>query len=250
MSDAPKPRCFVISPIGPEGSPERKRAEEFLEFIVTAALGESFDVKRVDQDGPGMITRQIFDHLAQDELVVADLSGRHANVMYELAIRHVLRKPYIQMMADDETLPFDIAQARTIFFDIHDLTSVKAAKLRLAKDVQTVMAPGFEPESPVSTIVDWRAMQAGNNTEKALAEILNRLDALTSRIAGIEDRRDYPALAAAMRAPRTSVDHPAAVFGGLRLGQLIPPARLGDIAGPTGPNGPATPNPKPDPFKE
>jgi hypothetical protein len=45
-------RCFVISPIGDAGSPERKHADMTLNAIIGPALAESgtaFDVKRAEQ---------------------------------------------------------------------------------------------------------------------------------------------------------------------------------------------------------
>jgi hypothetical protein len=38
MSD--RPICFVISPIGPDGSDIRKRADEILKFVITPVANE------------------------------------------------------------------------------------------------------------------------------------------------------------------------------------------------------------------
>jgi hypothetical protein len=72
----------------------------------------------------------------EDDLVIADLSERNANVFYELAIRHAIRKPLIQMIMTGEKLPFDVGMMRTIHFDIRDLENVEQTKQDLAKQIQ------------------------------------------------------------------------------------------------------------------
>ena len=58
--------------------------------------------------------RQILRRLRDAELVVADLTGRNPNVFYELGIRHMIGKPAVQIIEDNEHIPFDVAQLRTI----------------------------------------------------------------------------------------------------------------------------------------
>jgi hypothetical protein len=45
----------------------------------------------------GEITEQIFRHLRDDDVVIADLTGANANVMYELGLRHTINKLTIQV---------------------------------------------------------------------------------------------------------------------------------------------------------
>jgi hypothetical protein len=115
--------CFYITPIGDDGSAERKHSDLFLGSIVEPAL-EPFNLKviRADKiDKPGMITRQIMDYLVRSKLVIADLSFHNPNVFYELAIRHAMRLPTVQIIRKNERIPFDVNQARTIEIDSTDL---------------------------------------------------------------------------------------------------------------------------------
>jgi hypothetical protein len=59
-------------------------------------------------------------------LVVADLTDGNANVSYELALRHVVGKPVVQMVAKGQQIPFDVMDTRTISFDINEV-GVEAA---------------------------------------------------------------------------------------------------------------------------
>ena len=65
----------------------------------------------------GNITRDIIELLHESDLVIADLSGKNANVFYELGVRHALyRCGTIPIIREGETLPFDIANYRAVFY--------------------------------------------------------------------------------------------------------------------------------------
>ena len=123
--------CFVIAPIGEDGSDIRKRSDQIFKHVIEPiAAGHNYRAEMAHHlSKPGSITTQIVEHILNDDLVVADLTDHNANVLYELAIRHMVRKPVVQLIQKDQKLPFDIAQQRTISIDHKDLDSVEAAKL-------------------------------------------------------------------------------------------------------------------------
>ena len=111
--------AFYITPIGEAGSEQRDHSDLFLGSIVEPAL-ETLKLKviRADQiDRPGVITKQVIEYLFKSRLVIADLSYHNPNVFYELAIRHMLRKPVVQLMRGVDKIPFDVNQVRTITVD-------------------------------------------------------------------------------------------------------------------------------------
>ena len=65
---------------------------------------------------PGSITKQIITEIYSAKLVVANLTNRNPNVMYELALRHSLGKPVIMIAEKGTPLPSDIVMERTIFY--------------------------------------------------------------------------------------------------------------------------------------
>ncbi len=118
--------CFYITPIGAEDSEARKHADLFMSSLVQPALEElGLTVVRADQIGePGMITTQVLEYLKKSKLAIADLSYLNPNVFYEVALRHALRLPVVQLIRKADRLPFDVNQSRTLVFDTTDIYSL------------------------------------------------------------------------------------------------------------------------------
>lgn len=74
-------KCFVVSPIGDEGSEIRKRADQMFKYIIAPVCEETgFEPIRVDKlNQPDSITQTIIDYLLQSELVIADITGHNPN---------------------------------------------------------------------------------------------------------------------------------------------------------------------------
>ena len=68
-----------------------------------------------------MITTAIIEHLKKAKLVIVDLSLLNPNVFYEMAIRHAVRGPIVQMIRKGDRLPFDVNQVNSIVIDNTDI---------------------------------------------------------------------------------------------------------------------------------
>ena len=112
-------KCFVITPIGEKGSTIRQRTDELLGNIIKPVLEElGYEViVPHEMDDAGSITNQIIQHIVNDEMVVANLTGLNPNVMYELAIRHSFARPVVCVIENGTKLPFDISADRVVFFE-------------------------------------------------------------------------------------------------------------------------------------
>lgn len=148
--------AFYVTPIGAEGSEERKHSDLFLSMLVEPAL-EQFQLKVVRADAidkPGVITRQVLEYLMKARLVVADLSFHNPNVFYELAIRHMARKPVVQLMRKADRIPFDVNQVRTIIIDNTDIYSfapkIEFYRSEIANQVRRAIDDPESVDSPVA----------------------------------------------------------------------------------------------------
>jgi hypothetical protein len=173
--------CFVISPIGEEGSEVRERSDQILKHIITSSVEQlGYTIIRADKIAePGIITTQIIEHIVDAELVIADLTDKNPNVFYELAIRHAIRKPLVQMIKKGEVIPFDVAATRIIQFDLHSLDSVAAAKEEIVSQVKSLEAGKNEINNPISVSLDLKLLkESGNIEERSLADIVEALSDL------------------------------------------------------------------------
>ena len=181
--------CFVIAPIGEAGSETRKRSDLVLKHIISPAVEQcGYDPLRADQIAePGLITSQVIQHIIDDPLVVADLTERNPNVFYELAIRHALRKPLVQIINRDEQIPFDVAGTRTIPVDHRDLDSVEFAKGEIVKQIDALEKTPHEIETPISIAIELKFLrQSDNPEERSLAEILSSLTEIKAELGNVQ----------------------------------------------------------------
>ena len=135
-------KAFVIGPIGdrdaPDGSDARTAYEEgvqVLEEVILPACS-AFGVEATRADGiakPGEIPEQIFRHLRDAPVVIADLTGANPNVMYELGLRHTTGKLTVQI-GERGRRPFDVAAIRTIMFK-HSAAGLVEARKALSKSL-------------------------------------------------------------------------------------------------------------------
>lgn len=177
--------CFVIAPIGDEGTEVRRRSDQILKYIIEAAAQEcGYETLRADKiSEPGIITSQIIQHLLEDPLVVADLTGHNPNVFYELAVRHVIRKPVVQLIAKGEQIPFDVAATRTIQVDHHDLESAAKCRQALIGQIKSVEKDAAEVDTPISAAIDLQELRrSGNPMEKSVAELISSLQSLHGKV--------------------------------------------------------------------
>ena len=148
--------CFYITPIGDLDTEQRKHSDLFLAHIVEPAL-ESFDLRvvRADRiDKPGVITKQIIDYLIKSRLVIVDLSFHNPNVFYELAIRHMMKKPVVQITRRTDHIPFDINVMRTVVIDtatIYTLVpKLDAHRAEISTQVRRALENPEVADNPIS----------------------------------------------------------------------------------------------------
>ena len=141
--------CFYITPIGEEGTEQRKHSDLFLGALIEPALkGFGLDVVRADKIGqPGIITSQILEHLMKSKLVIADLSFHNPNVFYEMAIRHFTKLPIIQICRKSDRLPFDVNQVRTIPIDTTDIYTLIPKLETYRSEIATVVRSAIEGQA-------------------------------------------------------------------------------------------------------
>ena len=141
---AQKEQCFIITPIGDDTDPIRRHIEGIIDAAIVPALGDKYEIVVAHKMGDlGSITKQVIDKVYHSKLVIANLTNRNPNVMYELALRHATGKPAIMIAERGTPLPSDIIMQRTIFY-YNDAKGVLELRDELKKAVCTI---DFEKKS-------------------------------------------------------------------------------------------------------
>lgn len=183
MTKAKQKKCFVIAPIGDDGSTIRRATDGLIDAVITPACVhadlEVIVAHRIET--PGSITAQVLGHLLDDELVIANLTLLNPNVMYEVAVRHCNRKPVILLAEKGTELPFDISDQRTLFY-LNDMADTFKLVPELKTKIQEALED-LEPDNPV-----YRAARGSSIMQKFTTEddpqsyIVEKLERLESLI--------------------------------------------------------------------
>lgn len=177
--------CFVVSPIGEEGGANRKHADKVMRHLIEKSLPDDFEIVRADKiSDPGIITNQIMQYIEQSDLVIADLTDNNPNVFYEVAIRHALRKPIIQIINKGGSIPFDISSVRTVSYDLTDPDALEQAQEALRSFVTVVSSTEYKPESPFSIAI---SPQRSNGSESdPMSVVLSEIQKISVRLRNLE----------------------------------------------------------------
>lgn len=177
-----KETCFVICPIGPEGSDIRDRSDEILKNIICPAVEEfGYEVIRADHIGEsGNVTTQVIEKLIAADMAIADLSGLNPNVVYELGIRHATRKPVVLMTDDLENFPFDVGHERTILFAYPRLSSAAECREKIAIQIRAYKKNPDKVHSPVSFAIDMNARGGDPTADLVTAKLDTIISTLRS----------------------------------------------------------------------
>ena len=125
-----KPACHRIIRLADTRMPDSKEifglqpfAHEFepIYALIRRAM-DSLDVSirlfRLDEMYGESILEDLYKAIEESDLVVADLSHRNPNVMYELGYAHAVRKPVILIAQNTEYVPFDFKAVPGLIYDV------------------------------------------------------------------------------------------------------------------------------------
>jgi hypothetical protein len=103
--------CFLVMPFSEEWSPDVHR--------ILAAVCEAAGVRSVRGDDlftPTDILEDLWQGINAADFVIADITGRNPNVLYELGIAHTLAKPVLILSQRAADIPIDLATRRVIVY--------------------------------------------------------------------------------------------------------------------------------------
>jgi len=107
-----KESCFVIMPFG-------GYFDDYYQKIYVPAIEKvGLLPKRADDIyRPSEIVNDIWNYTKESRIVLADLTGKNANVFYELGLAHALAKPAVLVTNTIDDVPFDLRSLRVIVYN-------------------------------------------------------------------------------------------------------------------------------------
>jgi len=102
---------FVLMPFG------EKWSNRLWILLQEIADDNHFECKRADNLYGHDVLEDIWLSINSASHIIADMSGKNPNVMYEIGIAHTLGKKTILLSQDDDSIPFDFKRFRILLYE-------------------------------------------------------------------------------------------------------------------------------------
>jgi hypothetical protein len=181
-----RPKCGIIMPIAGFGDYSEGHWADILRIIKAAADKAGFDSAMVSTGADiGVIHANIINNIYSNEIVVCDVSGKNANVMFELGLRLASKLPVI-IIKDELTgysfdtspiqhLPYrsDLRLFETLAFQ-EDLT------LQIKRTHESSSKGNYKP------FLEYFGSYTLSDVEDKTVSVSELLQKMEARLAGIE----------------------------------------------------------------
>ncbi len=149
--------CFVISPIGEEGTEIFQEYADLYDLIIVPAL-EVFDIEVARGDhyvSEERIDASVISKIQNADICICDISVPNPNVYYELGRRDETGKPVILLKKrGSPTSPVDIATRRFIEYDYEGRYAIREAQNHIRTMIEPLIEQGFEKTGRSATLGD------------------------------------------------------------------------------------------------
>jgi len=106
-----KKHCFYV---GPFRSPFN---EIYKDHILPAVTGKGLTISRGDEIfSTNAVIDDVWAGISTATLIVAELTGKNPNVLYEVGMAHTLGKPVLLISQNIEDIPFDLRHRRALIY--------------------------------------------------------------------------------------------------------------------------------------
>ena len=130
-----EPTCFIVMPFGLADS---DAVHQVLRQVCQQAGLRP--LRGDDLFTPSDILDDIWRGITGAHCVIADITGRNPNVMYELGMAHTLAKPVLILSRHADDIPIDLATRRVIVYGTADEGAPQAWQATLASRAQAAIA--------------------------------------------------------------------------------------------------------------
>lgn len=178
--------CFVICPYD-------NWHNQYCEVIYNVAIeAAGLKPRRADDlFGPSPIMGHIWKLIRDAKIVLADVTGRNANVLYELGLAHAIAKPAVLLTASMDDVPFDLKNLRVLLYDVRQPSWADDLGKRIRASIEEVLD---KPELYVPlTYIEERPGEPTlkvNPKDREKLEIEQRLQSLALEVRALRQQVD------------------------------------------------------------
>ena len=174
-----KDACFVIMPFG-------GWFDSYYSTIYAPAIEEAGLIASRADDiyRPSTIVHDIWELTKKAKIVLADLTGKNANVFYELGLAHALAKPAILISETMDDVPFDLRALRVIEFDKQHPEWGHSLKTKIKNSIKEILNSPLNSVLPTFLEIKEEVQNKGKVTkqEKEILELKQDLEQIKSTI--------------------------------------------------------------------
>lgn len=181
--------CFAVMPFG--GWFDDYYTSIYCPAIQSAGLTP---FRADDLYRPSTIVNDIWSYTKKAKLILADLTGKNANVFYELGLAHALAKPAILVVENMGDVPFDLRALRVIEYNKNAPNWGDVLKGKIEASIKEVLDAPAQSVLPAFLDVKETAKKPTvTEKEKELIEMRQDIDMmrrellLSSTRSGIEE---------------------------------------------------------------
>ncbi len=107
-------KCFIVMPFSVEAL--NIVYEDYVKPVIEDECGLACE-RGDDVFGSSVIMDDILTSIKNSDLIIADLTGKNANVFYEVGICHALGKKVLLLAQSMDDVPFDLRHRRVLLYD-------------------------------------------------------------------------------------------------------------------------------------
>ena len=168
--------CFVIMPFNNEVS------GVYYDAIKPAVESRGLKCIRVDEiANTGNIIKRIIEYITTAKVIIADLTGKNANVFYELGIAHCLGNNTIVIAQKIEEVPFDVKSYHVIVYK-DTISGGRNLQQTLANAIETMPEWSIKSNNPVQDFLPEKLVSLGQYANTLEENKLLKEQVLSARV--------------------------------------------------------------------
>jgi hypothetical protein len=170
--------CFTVMPFG--GWFDSYYESVYVPAILNAGLQPC---RADDLYRPSTIINDIWSYAQSAKIILADLSGKNANVFYELGLAHALAKPAILITESMDDVPFDLRALRVLVYNKNEPKWGEILQEKITSSIREVLSIPLQSVLPAFLTVKPEAKtKAVTEHEKQFLELKREIDLLRNEV--------------------------------------------------------------------